>query len=139
MILGFKHIKLLSLSFISIAYFCLSACATTHSSDMALTVEEALANSQMLDGSQVSVSGYLVLDFEDHNLYASRRDAKEKANNKDRCIALTINKDVYATWKNNDASFVVVDGTLNKDYCGPDKFCPYACNRIAIENIQISR
>ena len=115
----------------------LAGCTTTPSSD-ALTVQDALARAEMLDGSQVVVSGYLVLEFEDHNLYTSRRDAVQKVENEKRCIALTLTEDVYSEWKDRDMTSVQVSGVLNKDYCGPNEFCPYACNQIAIEKVEIS-
>lgn len=139
MAIEFNYKKFLLVVLIGGTSSLVSACETTHSSNAVLTVEETLARAQSLDGTQVSVFGYLVLDFEDHNLYASRRDAVQKVNNQGRCIALTLTEEMYARWKGKDMSLVFVSGTLNKDYCGPDEFCPSACNRIAIENVKISQ
>ena len=140
MVIEFNRKKLLFIAVIGGACLSSWACETvTPTSGAAIPVEEALAQASSLHGSQVSVSGYLVLESEDHNLYASKRDAKQKINNEKRCIALTLTEDVYSEWKDKDMSSVLVSGTMNKDYCAPNDFCPYACNRIAIEKVTISK
>ncbi|MEL7545836.1 MAG: hypothetical protein AAGJ84_04235 [Pseudomonadota bacterium] len=102
-----------------------------------LSVNEAITSSAELDGSTISVSGYLIAAFEDHNLYATRRDARDKIRTDSHCLALEFTQEQFEKWQSHDAAKVVITGRLNADFCGTDVYCPSSCNQIGLQDITI--
>jgi len=106
--------------------------------DGTLSVKEAIETSKNLDSSEVSITGYLSLEFEDFNLYDTRRAAKNKINNDTECLSLDITQELYDQWKMSSGSLVTVTGILNSDFCGKGLFCNRSCNVIGLEKISIA-
>lgn len=112
----------------------LSACATRKNTTI-LSVDELLPRATELNQKRVNVRGYVVIDFEDHNLYASQKAFEEMDDN--NCVSLDVSNAVYDEWENIDHVFATVSGVVDNNYCGKDTICNFSCNKVGLVDIEI--
>ena len=101
------------------------------------SIQYLLKNAETLDGEVVTTQGVLVMEFEDINLYSSKKEAREQINRDTECISLVTTREDYDKWHSKSRKNVVITGRINADFCSPDHFCPSSCNNVALEKISI--
>ena len=93
------------------------------------TIDSVMAEQDDLFGREVSVRGYLALDFENTNIYQSKNDFER---NSRRCITIAIDDFVQQAGPKHNHQFVLVRGTLQKDYVKNDEMCLSCCTDYAV-------
>jgi hypothetical protein len=92
-------------------------------------------NSQRLDGSEISVCGYLRYEFEDKNLYSSRKAA---ANSSDKyCIAVGRRAEAKVDLSALNGKSVRIHGVVTAKACPEGAVCAAACSQTGIAAMRI--
>lgn len=117
----------------------IGGCAGSPSESGVINVDAALENASALSGARVQVRGYLAYGFEDHNLYASHRHARDY--DQDHCISIGIATDATPGLESADGQWVTIEGILTDDFCPPDTICMASCSDVGVfvETVQPER
>jgi hypothetical protein len=121
----------LSAAFIALAISCVAVADTSPnaSTGQPLSVQELITHKDSLFGTEVAVRGYLAVDFENINLYESRKDFK--LNNR-HCVTVGVNKLFQRKGKKYNHQVVTIRGLLKQDYVEKDAICLSCCSDYAI-------
>ena len=90
-----------------------------------VTVEQVLASPERFDDKKVRVEGFLVIEFEDQNLYTDESVYKDHTSS---CLGLALADDVKSEEKKFNKRHVVLEGLFDADHCGPDYICLWSCS-----------
>ena len=120
---------LLTLSAMLAVMNCTAADLLREGASRTVEVKSIIGRRDCFFGRSVAVRGYLVLDFENINLYQSRKDFR--LNNR-HCVTVGVNDFFQREGKKHNHKVVVVRGLLKKDYVEPDAVCLSCCSSYAI-------
>tara|TARA_R110002049_G_scaffold305960_1_gene503647 strand:+ start:502 stop:903 length:402 start_codon:yes stop_codon:yes gene_type:complete len=131
--------RLIQLFLVSIIVFVCGCSTSSTDADFAIDVDSALESLPEITGETVSIRGYLSYDFEDKNLYASERHARDY--DQDHCISIGVANDAIPDLEGSNDQWVTVSGTLTDDFCPPDTICMASCSQVGIfvEALQSAR
>lgn len=116
----------------------LTACSMTTDwqSHECKSIENVKANIDTLDGTEVSVCGYLKYEFEDKNLYASPKSARRYSEK--QCLSVgsregaSIDTSLTGHW-------VRITGVAAANFCPVDTICSSSCSKNGVFAKEIKR
>ncbi len=116
--------------FLTILTICsiVSACA---SSSSILSVDEVLDSAGMKTSEYISVLGFLVYEFENHNIFISKM-ASDGSKLEELCLSLGSTEKNQVELKKLNRQYVVISGIFDNNFCPSDHFCPYSCSKVAV-------
>lgn len=109
-----------------------SACSLTpgSGSDSCTSIDSVIANIEQLNGSDVSVCGYLKYEFEDKNLYESRKTAKQFGDK--QCLSLGTREGASIDLSSMSDRWVQIHGVATANFCPKDAVCSSSCSKIGV-------
>jgi hypothetical protein len=111
-----------------ISSLCTAACSSLQISrqDQCVSVDRALSEINDTNGTQIAVCGFLKYEFEDKNLYVSKRDANQQLFR--NCISLGKASDYSGDLEKLNGKWVRVTGLATSKICPADSICQAACS-----------
>jgi hypothetical protein len=110
----------------------------THPAERSLPVNGSMLpsgviqNHESLNGQDVRLSGYLVVEFEDRGIWDSKK-SRDKSDGLSRCVSLLIPRNVLADMERLSKTHVVIEGRIVSDFRSRGTAILGACNFVAIE------
>jgi len=122
--------------FLTIFTICsiVSACASSSSisnSSSILSVDEVLDSGGVKTSEYISVLGFLVYEFENHNIFISKM-ASDGSKFEELCLSLGSTEKNQANLKKLNRQYVVISGIFDSNFCPSDHFCPYSCSNVGV-------
>lgn len=111
---------------------CTGACSSMGVSarDQCVTVDRALSDISSTNGTDVEVCGVLKYEFEDRNLYASEKVAKQQSDQ--RCLSLGKAEGFSGDPEELNGQWVRISGLATSDFCPEGTLCTASCSDVGI-------
>jgi hypothetical protein len=110
--------------------FCVSSCASTDSSQSRCSTVEDLIAAPVESEKPVEVCGLLKYEFEDRNLYGSKRAATEAS--REKCVSVGLADGFTGNLSAYNGRWVRVSGLVTADFCPDGTICTASCSATGI-------
>ena len=109
-----------------------SACsvAPDFEAEKCKSVDYVKANIKQINGSEVSVCGFLKYGFEGKNLYHSASAAKQDSDR--QCLSIGIGEGAVVDLSASSDRWVRINGFATADFCPKDTICSSSCSRVGV-------
>ena len=111
-------------------------CASAQSINPVYSVERVLTEQEKLDKKQISVKGYFVFEFENHNLFSNYISYKR---HNEKCLSLELLRKDVNLYKKYNKRKVIITGKFIKDFCTVDMICTSSCSQVGLVDITIAQ
>lgn len=98
--------------------------------DQCLTIDRVLVEISQFSATDIAVCGVLKYEFEDRNLYASQKLAKQQTDQ--HCISLGRAKDFSGDLEKFNGQWVRIFGLATSDFCPEGTLCTASCSDTGI-------
>lgn len=98
--------------------------------DQCVTVDRALSDISSINGTDVAVCGVLKYEFEDRNLYASEKVAKQQSDQ--HCLSLGNAEGLSGDLEKMNGQWVRISGLATSDFCPEGTLCTASCSDAGI-------
>lgn len=97
-----------------------------------LRLGEIKRNSTALDGQVVKTTGFLIMRDTDMNIVSSTVQ-----NRKQICIGVLVTETEFSKLNNYDHKWVTLVGTLHRNRCTGQEYCPYSCSSTVFTDVSV--